>query len=223
MGMAQSPVAESKLARGFGVLGPALALALIAICQSRPSLAEGIITHPGEHLDYAVELEPHGLFAPFDPPGDTIGTGFGAGLRATIPIVKNGFINTINNSVGITFGFDWLRYSGQDVVIGPCAQWIAGPNGTSICTQVAGPTVGPANYVYLPIALQWNFWLHEQFSVFGEPGVVIYYRKPRYQGSADVGPAPMFDIGGRWHFSQPVALTFRLGYPTFSLGISCFL
>ena len=179
--------------------------------------------HPGEHIDYAVELEPHFVAGPFDPPGNTTGTGLGAGLRATIPIVKNGFISTINNSVGVTFGFDWLHYSGQDVVVGPCAQWIAGPNGTRICTQVAGPTAGPANYVYLPVGLQWNFWLHEQFSVFGEPGLVVYYRNPRYADNSNLGLAPLFDIGGRWHFAKPAALTFRLGYPTFSLGVSFFL
>jgi hypothetical protein len=31
------------------------------------------------------------------------------------------------------------------------------------------------------------------------------------------------DVGGRWHFSDIASLTFRFGYPTFSLGVSFFL
>jgi hypothetical protein len=159
-----------------------------------------------------------------DPPGDTHGTGLGAGLRVTIPIVHNGFVQTINNSVGLSFGFDWLHYtSGRDTSVGPCARWIAGPDNARICVQVAGLSGAPANYIFLPLALQWNFWLHRRFSAFGEPGVVIYHRNAEYEPDSQVGLAPLFDIGGRWHFSDFAALTFRFGYPTFSLGVSFLL
>ena len=204
-------------------VGLASATSIALIFQAQSGSAQGLIRHPGEHIDYSVELEPHVAFGPFDPPGNTNGTGLGLGMRATIPIMKNGFVSTINNSVGVSFGFDWLHYSGQDVVVGPCARWVAGPNNTLICVQVAGPGVGPANYVFLPVAMQWNFWLHQKFSVFGEPGLVIYYRKPTYFENSGVGLAPMLDIGGRWHFARPAALTFRFGYPVFSLGVSFFL
>jgi hypothetical protein len=203
-------------------LGLVLATAMFTVCQSRTCLAQSTIRNPGDHIDYVAELEPHFLLG-LDPPGDTSGTGFGLGLRATIPIVKNGFISTINNSVGITFGLDWLRYSGQDVAYGPCVQWIPGPNSTLICTRVGSPYGGAADYIYLPVAMQWNFWLHQQFSVFGEPGLVIYDRRPRYYGDSNLGLIPMLDLGGRWHFSKPAALVFRFGYPTFSLGVSFFL
>ena len=207
-----------------GILSLAIGFSLFVTVLSRPAHAQSTIRNPGVHPDYVVEIEPHALFAPFDPPGNTIGTGLGAGLRLTIPIVKNGFIGTINNSVGISFGFDWLHYSsGHDVAVGPCARWIAGPNNTLICAQVAGPDGGPANYVFLPVAMQWNFWLHEKFSVFGEPGLVVYYRKAKYESDGNVGLAPMFDIGGRWHFADKAALTLRFGYPTFSLGVSFLL
>ncbi len=207
----------------LGRVGMALAIALFAVSVTRTGLAQGIIRNPGDHIDYVAELEPHFLLSPFDPPGDTSGTGFGLGLRATIPIVKNGFISSINNSIGITFGLDWLRYSGQDVTYGPCVQWVPGLNGTSICTQVGSPYGGSADYFYLPVAMQWNFWLHPQFSVFGEPGLVIYDRRPRDYGNSNVGLIPMLDLGGRWHFAKPAALVFRFGYPTFSLGVSFFL
>ena len=203
------------------VVGIAAFFAILSVGSA--ALAQSVIRNPGQHPDYVAELEPHLAIGPFDPPGDSIGTGFGAGLRATIPIVKNGFVSTINNSVGITFGLDYLHYWGGDIAIGPCSYWVPGPNNTRICTHVAGPTSGPSNYVFLPIALQWNFWLHEQFSVFGEPGFVIYHRKAEFEPSGNVGLAPMLDVGGRWHFSKVASLTFRFGYPTFALGVSFFL
>jgi hypothetical protein len=88
---------------------------------------------------------------------------------------------------------------------------------------VAGPTAGPANYLFFPVAMQWNFWLHQQFSVFGEPGFVVYYRKAQYDQDSGLGLSPLLDIGGRWHFSKVAALTFRLGYPVFSIGVSFLL
>jgi hypothetical protein len=199
-------------------------LAAIGAVTANPAHAQSTIKNPGAHPDYAVELEPHLLVGPMDPPGDTIGTGWGAGFRLTVPIVKNGFVPTINNSVAISFGLDWLHYSsGHEVGIGPCARWIPGPNNTPICAQVAGPYWGPANYVFFPAAMQWNFWLHEKFSAFGEPGFAIYYRKAEYEPDGGLGLTPMLQLGGRWHFSDVAALTFRFGYPTFSLGVSFLL
>jgi hypothetical protein len=191
---------------------------------SRPAFAQSIIRNPGAHPQYVLELEPHLLLGPTDPPGNTVGTGVGAGLRATIPIVQNGFVQTINNSVGISFGFDWLHYtSGRDVAVGYCGRWILGPNNTRICTQLAGPSTAPANYIFLPVAMQWNFWLLKQLSVFGEPGFVIYHRKAEFEPDSSFGVAPLFQLGGRWHFSDIASLTFRFGYPTFSLGVSFLL
>jgi hypothetical protein len=224
--MATSLAAEplAMAARRVGALVLACAAGLALTSLSRAAHAQSILRHPGEHPNYAVELEPHFAFGAFDPPGDTSGTGIGAGLRLTIPVVKNGFISTINNSVGISFGFDWLSYSGNDVSFGYCGRWIPGPASTRICTQVAAPNSGgTAQYVLFPVAMQWNFWLHERFSVFGEPGLVVYYRKAKYEMDGGLGLAPLFDVGGRWHFSKIAALTVRLGYPTFSLGVSFLL
>ncbi len=196
-------------------------LSSVSVCRS--IYAQSTIRQPGEHPDYSVELEPHFALGAFDPPGNTIAPGFGGGLRLTIPVVKQGFIASINNSIGISFGFDWLHYSGNDVTIGPCAYFAPGPAGTLICTQVAGFNAGPASYLFFPVAMQWNFWLHERFSAFGEPGLAIYYRKAQYYPGSDVSLTPVFDLGGRWHFSKVAALTFRLGYPVFTLGVSFFL
>jgi hypothetical protein len=62
---------------------------------------EAIIKRPGDHPHYVFEAEPHLLLG-----WREFRDGPGAGFRATIPIVHNGFVKTINNSVGIGFGFD---------------------------------------------------------------------------------------------------------------------
>jgi hypothetical protein len=70
---------------------------------------------------------------------------------------------------------------------------------------------------YLPVVLQWNFWLSTHWSVFGEPGLAIVSEAPF------TGVFPAFFAGGRYHFTDRIALTMRLGYPDISVGVSFFL
>jgi hypothetical protein len=68
----------------------------------------------------------------------------------------------------------------------------------------------------LPIVMQWNFWLSRNWSVFGEPGGVI-----------DLGDKtrvhPAFFAGGRFHFTDRITLTMRVGHPLASVGVSFLL
>jgi hypothetical protein len=167
----------------------AAALACIVTCViAAPRTAhaeESIIKRPGDHPRYFFEAEPHGLvgFAgPFKEKGH-----IGAGFRGTIVIVNNGFISSINNSVGITFGAD--LFVGQETL-------------------------------FVPVAMQWNFWLSTHWSVFGEPGVGFALKQ--LEAKKDV-VHPIIMAGGRYHFSENVALTMRVGYPSFSIGVSFFL
>ena len=57
---------------------------------------------------------------------------------------KNGFIDRINDSVGLGFGVDYTR-----------------------------------DNTWLPLVMQWNFWLSEHWSVFGEPGYRVQVRRSR--------------------------------------------
>src|SRR5690348_5524691 len=66
---------------------------------------ESIIKNPGDHPSYRFEAEPHGLIG-FGGPFRHGRGELGAGFRGTVIIVDNGFVKTINNSVGITFGGD---------------------------------------------------------------------------------------------------------------------
>src|SRR5262245_53658832 len=91
---------------------------------------------PGAHPSYVFEAEPHAIIAPFDDFAP------GVGFRGTIELVDNGFVTTINNTVGIGFGVDWTDKNFR-----------------------------------LPVVMQWNFWLSRNWSVFGEPGGVLNFKK----------------------------------------------
>jgi hypothetical protein len=154
----------------------AFACASLACSTTTLALADtSTIKLPGAHTDYVFEAEPHALVAPFDKfqPG--------VGFRGTIELVDNGFISSINNTVGIGFGADWSN-----------------------------------KHFRLPVVMQWNFWLSRNWSVFGEPG-----------GLVDLGDKtrvhPAFYAGGRFHFTDRVTLTMRVGHPTASVGVSFLL
>ena len=183
----------------------ALALALVAPAAQ----ADSTIRTPGDHPHYAIEVEPHGLFGFSGPWG---GIGFGAGLRLSIPIMQNGFIPKINNSVAITFGGDFLHYDAG------CYYLNYG------CST---------NALYFPVALQWNFYVAQKWSVMGEAGAAPYnafyddycgtlpQQQQRYCNSpSHFSVVPVFNAGARYHFSEHVALTMRVGYPTASVGVS---
>lgn len=133
------------------------------------------IKQPGAHPSYFFEAEPHALVAPFDDfrPG--------VGFRGTFVIVDNGFISSINNSIGIGVGADWSK-----------------------------------DHFRVPIVMQWNFWLSRNWSVFGEPGGLLDFGKK-------TRPHPAFYAGGRFHFSDSITLTMRVGHPTASVGVSFLL
>jgi hypothetical protein len=81
-----------------------------------------------------------------------------------------------------------------------------------------GIDFGVDGRVYVPVVLQWNFWLSTHWSVFGEPGLAFGSGGP-YNG----GVFPAFFAGGRYHFTDRIALTIRIGYPDVAVGVSFFL
>ncbi|MGO9837182.1 MAG: hypothetical protein ACLP1X_23545 [Polyangiaceae bacterium] len=194
---------------------PSLAVAVLA---ASVALADDTIRRPGDHADYAVEIEPqllwgweHYNYAPTD--------GVGLGARFSIPILTNGFVPSINDSVAISFGVDWLHYS-----YGGCYYY----NGyrPGYCANI-----GDANYILFPVAMQWNFFVARHWSVFGEPGLNVYHGFLDYCSNVPAGypcanPATTtgiefaFSVGGRYQFSDHAALVMRIGFPTFSLGVS---
>lgn len=133
------------------------------------------------------------------------------GFRGTLEIIDNGFISGINNTVGVGFGADWVYYPDSHL---DCERDPA----SNSCIDL-DPDFS-VTYVYLPVVMQWNFWLSRAWSVFGEPGFAV-----RYASRGDklgVNPFVLF-AGGRYHFTDRVSLTMRVGYPTFHVGASFLL
>jgi hypothetical protein len=189
------------------VAGPALAVCSFA---ADPALADrAVIKNPGQHPQYSFEAEPHlaiGLFD-FGPADD----GFGAGFRGTIVIVDNGFVSSINNSVGIGFGLDWVHYEHEHCRPGP------GRGAAVVCDEH-----DDFSLLWVPVVMQWNFWLSENWSVFGEPGLSIRLNDRDYYDD-DIDIDPTLYLGGRFRLTDGVHLTMRLGHPTFTLGVSFLL
>ena len=207
----RAAVALSVVALGLGVASTAAAQSTIQKYGARPS--------------YGFELEPHLAVGWIEPPGYGTGEGLGLGGRATFEIVGHGFIPSINNSVGIGVGADWIHYQGDGTgPRGECIAWAPGPAGTRVCTAVSGSGNDDTDYLWIPVVLQWNFWLHRHWSVFGELGAAV-----RFDDMHDLGFSPLISwAGGRYHFSDKTALTLRLGLPFvltpyISLGVSFLL
>ena len=209
--------------------GRKLALAAVLFsCLLRAPGAAAQIKEPGHHPKYSVELEPHFL-AQWSGPywGEA---GIGAGVRASIPIIDNGPVTTINNSFAIGFGLDWAHFG-------------------STCWDWGGPWVGPGprpprpanfadyncygNSFWFPVVAQWNFYFTKVISVFGELGLGIEYATwgASYPcGGAICNPTghdlyfdPLFFAGPRFTLSDAFAITVRVGFPYVSVGASFLL
>ena len=118
---------------------------------------------------------------------------------------------------------------------------------TAATGRLAVPPYGlllqPRQPFWVPVVIQWNFFLSTHWSVFGEPGLALHYSSwgdgcvsgnyvdvgggTRYY---DCGNAPsrlgvdpfVLFVGGRYHFTEQVALTMRIGWPYASVGVSFF-
>jgi len=78
------------------------------------------------------------------------------------------------------------------------------------------------NNIWFPVVMQWNFWLSKNWSVFGEPGVALRKRDKKKDEDFALDPI-VFYAGGRFHFSDSITLTMRVGRPTASVGVSFLL
>jgi hypothetical protein len=167
-----------------------------------------------------VELEPHFVLQWTYTDWDN--SGLGVGMRASIPVMDNGPITTINNNIAIGFGFDWAHVDGTG------------------CNLEFGYRIAPAgwhcggNHFWFPIVGQWNFFFTPVVSAFGELGLAIHHSS--YEtGCSDPGLAcnrfsntytevtPAFTVGPRFTLSNTFALTLRIGIPYLTVGASFLL
>jgi hypothetical protein len=199
------------------VLGAASLVATLSLVVT-PAEAQSIIKNPGDHPDYSVELEPHGLLMwGHHNFGDA---GWGLGMHAVIPFLDNGPISKINNNMGIGFGLDWAHFDEDG-----CWWGWGGPRFANPYWDCSG------NSFLFPVYLQWNFFLTPIISVFGEPGFGIVHDTwdadpcPLAGGcdASDTDPILYFEGGARFLFGETVGLTVRIGYPMLTVGVSFLL
>ena len=200
----------------------ALSAFAASIALATPARAVSVIKRPGLHPDYGVEIEPHLLLQWIQTPWGN--DGFGPGVRFNIPFLDNGPIKTINNNMAIGFGMDWAIF---DDVCG--WYWDYRRN----------VPVGHAGYdctahaLSFPVVLQWNFYLTDVISVFGEPGLTIQhfwwdsdycddYGDYRCNGS-DTDLDIAFWGGGRFQVADTVSIIARIGTPYISVGVGFLL
>jgi hypothetical protein len=189
---------------------------------AHPASADDTIRRPGDHPKYTVELEPHGILG---WAAQWAGTGVGIGGRVSINLTHNGFVKSINNSVALGLGLDWVHYSATGCVYDP--RFPGNCYGYGY--------YGNADFLQFPVVMQWNFYVAQRWSVFGEPGIYIYhgfYNSPYYACNgpglppcafygSETGVGPAFGVGGRYYFSDSAALTMRIGYPDLlTVGVS---
>jgi hypothetical protein len=133
------------------------------------------------------------------------GVGLATGVRLGIPLVKNGFISTLNNAVYLTVGADfyYVRY------------YRGGPD-----SRRYGPGFG------FPVGLHWEFYFNDKLSAFAEVGANIFIGPWVFDGDADVrfgnypGAWLLFAVGGKYWVTDNFALMVRLGTPYAAVGMS---
>jgi hypothetical protein len=173
------------------------------------STSQAQIDRPGAHVDYRAEVEPHLVLQHTDDDG------VGVGLRASFPIIDNGPIRTINNSLALGVGFDWSHWDDE------CPRFL-----DDDCD---------GNDFWVPLVVQWNFFFSDLISAFPEVGLALEYetwdndygdlcRGNRYcDDDGDIDVEFVLWLGVRFHLARDFALTVRLGTPSILIGASFFL
>lgn len=137
---------------------------------------------------------------------------FGVGFRVDIPIVPDGFLSggSIEDELAISPGLDLFFWAWHDRHHGDHDQ-LRHHDGWSVMPLVA---------------VQWNLYLNESWSIFPELGIAsAWWTYDHCHGGchdhAYLRFYPLASFGARWHFSDRNALLFRLSWPVgFQFGIT---
>ena len=176
-------------------------LAGLWLLWSTPAAAQ--IDAAGHHPRYHAELEPH-LVWQWTGDEAAVDDGIGFGFRASIPILQDGPISTINNNLAISFGLDWAYFPHCSPRVDACDE----------------------NDFWVPVTLQWNFFLTSVVSLFPEFGLgfrdaIVSYDDPcnvRGCHSTSLEVHPVLWFGARFTLARNFAIVTRLGVPSLQLG-----
>lgn len=180
-------------------------LACLLASSIAATRAQAQIAMSGRHPHYHVELEPH-LVWQWTGDEAALDDGVGFGFRASIPLLQDGPVPTINNSLAISFGIDWAWFGDCRAYGGDCSE----------------------NDFWVPITVQWNFFLTSVVSLFPEFGLgfrdaVFDYDvacNPRSCRGSSLEVHPVLWFGARFYLAPSFAIVVRLGTPSLQLGAS---
>lgn len=194
---------HGRATRNLLIVSAAAAGLTVSTIASADEYARGG-PQPGRegNAQYSLEVEPHFSFGAENVYG---ASGFGGGLRLGIPLIA-GWLGSVPDNLALSFGADILHYD------------------NCYYTNDCG-----ANYLMVPVALQWNVFVARPVSLFLEGGAFLY--KGWYDGCgpgdgpgcsppSNFGILPTVALGGRIHIGRNVAIALRFGYPTSTLGLS---
>lgn len=160
------------------------------------------INAPGHHPHYSVELEPQLLWQ-WTNAETAVDDGFGFGFRASIPVMQDGPVSTLNNNLTVNFGLLWAIFP-------ECHGWDG-------CDE---------HDFWVPVTMQWNFFLTPMFSIFPEFGLgfrdAVFSERVCDDGrcrSSSLRVYPVLWFGGRFYVTDKIALIFRLGTPSLQFGV----
>lgn len=148
----------------------------------------------------------------------------GGGLRTSLTVAPNGFVRGLEDRLYFTPGL-WLT---RDVgcALGSAAEADAAPAfGLGGSSGTVNRTGCGATHALLPLSLEWSVAVAPRWTLFLEPGVVIWARvTPEVCGATDQchaqGVFPSFGLGSRWVLGKHVAAMGRVGFPFLSLGLA---
>jgi hypothetical protein len=194
---------EATMIRASRALGLAvgLAIAAAAVNAAAPSRAEAQSVDINTPFtgQRPFQLDVHAGFTWW-------GLGFATGVRFGIPIVQNGFIDSLNNAVYLNFGADFYY------------------------TRCYGCGRADPNYygfgLGFPVALHWEFYLNDNWSFFAELGFNFFldpefFDDPnRGWGVYHAGYWVLAAAGASFHISDNFLLTLRVGIPYAAFGLT---
>ncbi len=129
--------------------------------------------------------------------------GIGPGFQMIFPILKNGFIPSLNNAFYLGFFTDFQFH----------------PDG-------AGRFSSEYGFFSIPVGIfaQWRFYLLEKLSLFVNVGggvwPWIFSSNNVYYHDTIIRGFPLFEIGANFHFAKHVGLNVTLGYPAARVGLN---